>query len=210
MERVAFICGALLIVFGCALIFGSYYLFNHYSLRGPKDFAVAEEWRFPSNPLELSQGDKVTISTSIDGAGVADLYVVNTGGRQILIQENTVNLTGSGTSFTYYVSSNDFYYYLVDVKSISTHNGLSVTLAIEVFRITQNRLFLLTGAITLLAGVMTIAFAVGTRTKHQEQLNFSIDIQSNQLKLLHLNSVWVWVWDIEFLCNTTPRRMSCQ
>ena len=159
MKKAVFIGGASLIILGCALIFGSYHLFNHYSLSGSKDFAAAGEWRFPSSLLELSQGDRVTISVSVGGAGVADLYVINTAGRQILIHVDTANLTGSATSFTYDVSASDSYCYLSDVKSVSTHNGFSVTLAIEVLRITQNRPFLLTGVISLAVGVVAVVLA---------------------------------------------------
>ena len=155
MKKIFLLSGVLLFVLGSAVVLGAYFLFNQYSLSGSNHFKSTGVWQFPSSPLELSQGDKVTVKISMNESQSATLSIKNTGGTQAF---NNGRTWGNITAY-YYVQANDLYFCSIYVSSVSFPRGLDVTYYIEVVGSSPNLLFLLIGVIVLLGGAVTIPIA---------------------------------------------------
>lgn len=155
MKKAFLLIGILLFVLGSALVLGAYFLFNQYSLSGSNHFKNTGTWQFPSSPLELSQGDKVTVTISMNESQSSTLSIKNTGGTQVFSSTRT---SGNKTAY-YYVQANDFYFCSLYVSSISGTRGLDVTYYIEVVRNSPHFFFLVIGIIVLLAGAVTVPIA---------------------------------------------------
>lgn len=154
MNRALLLTGVLLFVLGCGLVLGSYFIFNKYSLSDSRDFAAGSSgsWTFPNSPLELSEGDIVTVQISINIDRDVELSIANTGG--------TVVFTKTGRNFTayYYAQTHDLYFMSTRLRS-GTVAPSHISYFLEVTGKAPNQLFLLIGIIILLAGAVTIPVA---------------------------------------------------
>lgn len=164
MKKVLLVSGILLFILGSTLLLGAYFVFNQYSATSSNHFEyLTKGWQTPESPLELAEGDKVTVRISMTGSGSADFYIVSTHGRWQLGKGIGI---GNSTLY-YYVQTNDFYYCSVDIMSIGLPAGLTIKLNLEVTRNAPNLPFLFIGAIVVLAGVVTIPIAVLYKSKKE-------------------------------------------
>jgi uncharacterized protein YneR len=161
MKKVILLFGVLLFSIGSVLFIGAYFIFNKYSVSGSHYIEITSNaWQFPESPLELAEGDKVIVYTSMIGgtaSGKAIFYIVSSAGEKDDIGQ------GGNSTLYYYVQKNGLYYCRVEVPYGSfqrtgafTWQGLTVNLNIEVVSKAPNLLFLLIGITLLLAGAITI------------------------------------------------------
>jgi hypothetical protein len=161
MKKALLLTGVLLFVLGAALVLGSYFLFNKYSLSDSRDFGAvfySANWEFPDNPLELGEGDIVAAQISINIDRDLQFRIENTGG--------TVVFTKSGQNFTayYYVQTHDLYIMNLRLGSGSVA-PCRVSYFLEVTRKAPNQFLLLVGIIVLLAGAVTVPIAFLNKDK---------------------------------------------
>jgi len=170
MKKILLLSTFLLFIIGSVLFLGAYFIFNRYSMSGSNYIKITSNtWRFPENPLELGEGDKVIVHIIMTGGrsgGKANLYFESTAGKKDSIGQ------GDNSTLYYYVQTNGLYYCRVEVPYESfqqtgqyTWLGLTVNLNIEVVSKAPNLLFLILGIIVLLAGAVTIPVVFLYKTK---------------------------------------------
>jgi len=166
MKKILLLSTFLLFIVGSVLFLGAYFIFNQYSVSGSHSFQYYHEtWQFPETPLELGEGDKITVKTSKVGNFDGHLFIINTNGKQVLLRDIISN-----SSIYYYIQTNDFYYFYIDIFNWSPGSGPhSVTLNITVVSRAPNLLFLLIGIIVLLAGAVTIPVVFLYKTKNEKK-----------------------------------------
>ena len=95
------------------MIFCAYFVFNQFSVSGSHLFVFPDsyllEWKFSESPVELSQGDKVTVDITQLPSGDASVYILGTNGPESRIGGGTY---GNAT-FYYYVTKNDLYTFYI-------------------------------------------------------------------------------------------------
>ena len=155
MNKALILTGILLFLVGSTFIIGAYFIFNQYSVSGSHNFQgyLLETWRFPNTPLELSEGDKVTIKIRL-GNFDGRLYIKSSSGEQVLLSDRLRNST-----LYYYVQKNDFYYLLIEIRGWSSSSVLSATLETTIIQKSPNFLFLLVGILLLFGSTLTISIA---------------------------------------------------
>lgn len=164
MNKVFLLAGVSLFIIGSVLFPGAYFIFNQYSVSGSHSFQQYLNWQFPETPLELGEGDKVTVKILRIGSFNGKLYIKSTNGGQVLLSNSISN-----TTLYYYVQTNDFYYFYIDIDSWSSGSVHSVTLNTIVVSKAPNLLFLLIGIIVLLAGAVTIPVAFLYKNKNEKE-----------------------------------------
>lgn len=160
MKKVFLLSGVLLFILGSVLVLGSYFLFNRFSLSDWTDFGRnaygqwGGTWDFPYRPLELTEGDTISIQIRMNESRTLSFSISNTEKGQVYAKSATSNFF----IVDYYVQTNDFYSF--SIEPLSTGKALHAEYYIEVVRKVPNQLFLVIGVVVLLAGaVMTpIAF----------------------------------------------------
>jgi hypothetical protein len=168
MKKVLLLLGILLFFVGSTLFIGAYFIFNQYSVSGSHSFQgyLHETWQFPETPLELGEGDKVTVKILRIGGFNGKFYIKSTSSGQVLLSNSLSNST-----LYYYVQTNDFYYSYIDIDSWSSGSVHSVTLDTMVISKAPNLLLLLIGIIFLLGSAITIlsAFLIEKSRKQNSQ-----------------------------------------
>ena len=157
MNKALILTGVLLFLVGSAFIIGAYFIFNQYSVSGSHDFQgfLSKTWRFPNTPLELSEGDKVTIKMIRLGNFDGRLYIRSSSGEQVLLSDGLRNST-----LYYYVQKNDFYYLLIEIRGWGSGSSVySATLETTIIQKSPNFLFLLVGILLLFGSTLTISIA---------------------------------------------------
>jgi hypothetical protein len=166
MKKAFLLSAVLLFIIGSVLFLSAYFFFNQYSIIDSHNFSwINENWQSPSTPIELHEGDKITIKTSKIGRFDGDLFIVGTNGKRVLLS----NGIGNGSVY-YYVQEDDFYYCYIDLDSWTAHpEPHTITLNITVVSKAPNLLFLLIGVIVLLAGAVTIPVAFLRKSKNEKE-----------------------------------------
>lgn len=156
MDKALILTGILLFLVGSAFIIGAYFIFNQYSVSGSHNFQgyLHETWRFPNTPLELSEGDKVTIKMIRLGNFDGRLYIKSSSGEQVLLSDRLRNST-----LYYYVQKNDLYYLLIEISGWGSGSVHSATLETTIIQKSPNFLFLLVGILILFGSTLTISIA---------------------------------------------------
>jgi hypothetical protein len=163
MNKVFLLLGVSLFIIGSVLLLGAYVFFNQYSVSDSHDFHyIGETWQSPETPLELGEGDKVTVKTSKVGNMDGNLYIISTSGKRVRLSDHI-------SSSVYYVQASGFYYFLIDIDMWGAGSEpCPVTIEITVASKTPNLFFLLIGVIVLLAGAGAISVAFLYKSKKKK------------------------------------------
>lgn len=161
MNKALLLSGIVLFILGSSLVLGSQFVENKYSYSESKDLSSPSygTWGFPNSPLELNEGDIVTVGVSMNRSRAAVFHIDTSAGEKVFEEY----VTGNFTAY-YYVKANDLYSCYLTL-SHSEWASLHMNYKLEITKPAPNPLFPLIGAIVLLAGIVTIPVAFLYRRK---------------------------------------------
>jgi hypothetical protein len=126
-----------------------------------------EIWETPQPPLQLNEGDEVTVRTTMSSDNSTQLSF------KFESQDGTVvaasGLAKGYETYTcyYYVKESDFYYCVLQVVGGVNGHQVLVTVSFEVVNKTPNLLFLVVGVIVLVGGATAIAISFLYKTNNK-------------------------------------------
>jgi len=157
MNKPLLISGASVLVVGIALVSGSYFVFNHYQLTGLVTFPP-RSWgtfirEFPEKPIELTEGDTITVRVTMNKSSEVIFSIRNTDGTQVF------DKSGGNITAYHYVQRNDLYFCYLELKSYTSY-PLGLDYQIEVSRKSPNQFSLITGVVAMLTGAVIVSVSL--------------------------------------------------
>jgi hypothetical protein len=160
MRKKFLLVGILLFIGGGLSVYGSYSTFNQFSMADAWYFsAPTQTWRFPDPPLQLSEGDVLTIGIVFWGYGEARMYLVDGAGSQIELQP---------PGGVYSVETSGSYHVYTVADSAGESYGFDVGLSVNVKQKAPDPFSLVVGVVGILVGAVFVSLAFLYKKKHVE------------------------------------------